>query len=130
MNWFLLIAMMVDFIHAIIAVIWIGGFFVSMKKHPEFRKAHSIFGITIFFLQLSLGMRCPLTIISGWLQEMAEPGFTEGKWLYEPFLVRVLNDTFGFQAPEIVFTVAMMTGTALMVITLVYLMTKTQSTEQ
>lgn len=117
MNTYEVLATGVDIIHLIVILYWVGGFFVSKSRYPKFRKVHGIFGVVMFTVQLVFSFRCPLVLVSGYLRELAHPGFTNN-WIYKPFTVELLKNVFGFQAPEIVITVIAAIGTGLMVITL------------
>jgi Ni/Fe-hydrogenase subunit HybB-like protein len=119
MNKYEALAWMVDFIHLIVIVYWVGGFSVSKFRHPTFRKIHSAFGIVMFTLQLILSMRCPLVLVAGYLRELAKPGFTDN-WLYRPFIVELLQK-IGLQTTDILITVITAIGTALMIVTLLSL---------
>lgn len=117
MNVFTTLALGVDIIHLIVIVYWAGGFFVSSQNHPKFRQIHATFGVVMFTVQLIFSFRCPLVLISGHLRELANPGFTD-TWLYKPFVVELLKNTFGFQTSNIVITVITAIGTGLMVVTI------------
>lgn len=117
MNAYEALALGVDIIHLIVIVYWVGGFFVSSSRHPKFRKIHGTFGVVMFTVQLVFSFRCPLVLISGYLRELAHPGFTDN-WLYQPFIVGFLKSTFGFTTPDIVITVITAIGTGLMIVTL------------
>ena len=117
MNAYEALALGVDILHLIVIVYWVGGFFVSSSRHPKFRKIHGTFGVVMFTVQLVFSFRCPLVLVSGYLRELAHPGFTDS-WLYQPFTVELLKSMFGFQAPDIVITVITAIGTGLMIVTL------------
>lgn len=117
MNAYEALSLGVDIIHLIVCVYWVGGFFVSSRRHPRFRQIHGTFGVVMFTVQLVFSFRCPLVLISGYLRELANPGFTD-KWLYQPFIVELLKSMFGFTAPDIVITVITAIGTGLMIVTL------------
>ena len=120
MNKYEALAWAVDFIHLIVIVYWVGGFFVSSRRHPTFCKVHSTFGIVMFTVQLIFQMRCPLVLISGYLRELAKPGYSDNWLYYKPFTVELLQK-IGFQTTDIVITVITVIGTALMVVVLLSL---------
>jgi hypothetical protein len=117
MNVYEALALGVDILHLVVIVYWVGGFFVSSSRHPKFRKIHGTFGVVVFTIQLVFSFRCPLVLISGYLRELAHPGFTDN-WLYQPFIVGFLKSAFGFTAPDVVITVITAIGTGLMIVTL------------
>ncbi len=117
MNIYEVLALGVDIIHLIVIVYWVGGLFVSSHSHPKFRQVHGMFGVVVFTSQLIFSFRCPLVLISGYLRELTNPGFTD-KWFYKPFTIELLKSMFGFQAPSIVITVITIIGTGLMIVTL------------
>lgn len=118
MNAYGALAIMVDIIHCIVLVYWFGAFFVSASKHPKFREIHNIFVIVILIVQIIFSLRCPLVLLSGYLRELAHPGFTD-HWLYKPFVVELLKSAFNFQAPDIAITVVSIIGAGLAIVTLI-----------
>jgi len=120
LNVYETLAIMVDILHVIIIIYWVGGFFVSSQQYPAFRRFHAIFGVVIVSIQVIFSMRCPLVLLSGHLRNMAEPGSATG-WLYEPFIVTIMQKHFGFGPPDIVITMLIFLGTGIMVMYLLNL---------
>lgn len=112
------IALVIDVFHIIVAIFWVGGFFISKEIHPEFRHFHAIFGITVFAMQLLFSMRCPLTLLAAYFEELANPGFVGNKYVYNPFIITVLREYFGLSIPAILIVIITVIGTGFMVITI------------
>ncbi len=112
------LAWIVDFLHLLLIAVWVGGWFVSSQRYPVFRQVHSCFGIVIFPLQLLFGMRCPMVVLSAHLRKLAHPEREMG-WYMRPFVVRILEDTFGFSIADICVTIAILFGAALAIWTLI-----------
>jgi len=116
MNIYEKLAYMVDFIHMLVMIYWASGFFVSADRHPDFREYHSIFCAVMLTIQVILSLRCPLVLVSGYLRELANPGFTKNLY-YRPFLVALLQDRFGVSVPAILITIITFIGTGTMLVT-------------
>ena len=123
MNVYNALALAVDIIHVLVIIFWCGGFAMSETRYTAFRHWHSIFGVVIVAIQVIFSMRCPLVLMSGYLRELADPGYTDN-FLYKPFVVEMLKKIFGFEAPAIIITVIAFIGTGLMIITLIHLRTR------
>ena len=58
----------------------------------------------VFCTQLVFSMKCPLTLLNGYLMNLAKPGYAN-RGPYNPFTIRLLKNVFGFEAPEIITTI-------------------------
>jgi hypothetical protein len=111
------LALGVDILHLIVCVFWGGGFFVPRSQFPRFRIFHSNFGISVFLLQLAVGMNCPLTLLSAYLRKM--DGSWRSDYAYESsFTIDLLRKVFGLEVPEIVVTLTIAIGFVAAVVTL------------
>ncbi len=98
-----ILAFLVDVIHFVVVGYKTIGFFVSKTECPRFVLTHRIFVINSVFLNLCFGLKCPLSLISGYLRELAHPGYMEGLG-YRPFVVEQLK-YLGFDIPDILITI-------------------------
>lgn len=103
-----ILALLVDVIHFVIKTYWTIGFFVSKKECPRFVFIHRLFVANTLLLNLFFSFRCPLSLISGYLRELAHPGYAQG-WDYKPFVVEQLKH-LGFQVPDILITIILFCG--------------------
>lgn len=117
MNLYEVLAFWVIIIHWVFVAYWVGGFFVSSSRYPKFRVVHSAVGIVTFTLQSAFSFKCPLSLVSGYLRELAHPGAADSEY-YTPFVVEQLKNIFGFQAPAILITIVTVIGTGLMIVVL------------
>lgn len=99
MNAYTTLARMIEFLHIIVIIVWLGGF-AFYYHYPKFRFFHTTYAVTIFFIQLIFGCRCPLTLLSGYLMEMANPGFTNRRLYYKPFIIELLKKILGLNHPK------------------------------
>ncbi len=114
------LALAVDIIHCFVMVYWVGGFFISASRYPGFRKAHSWFGVAMFAAQVACGLRCPLTLVSGYLRELAQPPQGGASGSYDkPFVVELMK-SIGLQVPDIAVTITVAVGTGFMIATLLH----------
>ena len=112
-----LLAVIVDVLHILLIIVWVGGWFVSKDRHPTFRRVHSYFGIVIVPLQVLFSMRCPMVLLSGYLRELAHPN-KDMSWYLEPFIVRTLRATFGFTVSDMCVTMTILMGAVVAVWTI------------
>ena len=106
-----LLASVVDFIHLLIIVLWLGGWFVSKDHHPTFKRFHSIFALVVLPVQMVFSFRCPLVILSTHLRALAHPDNTDIiGWYAQPFVVRMLHETFGFTVSDVCVTMVIVLG--------------------
>jgi len=118
MNTYEVLAFWVDIIHYILIVIYGGGFFISPSRHPKIRQIHAALGITTLAIQLILSFRCPLTLVSRYLRDLAHPELANESFYYKPFIVEFLKNTFNFQVSDIIITIIMVLGTGVIIATL------------
>lgn len=102
------LALLVDAIHVVVKTYWIIGFFVSKKECSRFVFIHRIFVVNTLLLNLLFSFRCPLSLISGYLRELAHPGHAQTSD-YRPFVVEQLR-YFGFNIPDILITIIILCG--------------------
>ena len=121
MNTYALLAWVVDFIHLLLIIYFVAGFFISINRHRTFRLIHSISISALLPIQLLFDFNCPLLVLDGRLRELAYPGIT-GEWYYKSFFVPLVQYLFGINMPEIIVTVATILGSIIAIITLVYIL--------
>ncbi len=121
MNTYALLAWVVDFIHLLLIIYFVAGFFISINRHRTFRLIHSISISALLPIQLLFDFNCPLLVLDGRLRELAYPGIT-GEWYYKSFFVQLVQYLFGINMPEIIVTVATILGSIIAIITLVYIL--------
>ena len=121
MNTYALLAWLVDFIHLLLIIYFVAGFFISINRHRTFRLIHSISISALLPIQLLFDFNCPLLVLDGRLRELAYPGIT-GEWYYKSFFVQLVQYLFGINMPEITVTVATILGSIIAIITLVYIL--------
>jgi hypothetical protein len=121
MNTYALLAWLVDFIHLLLIIYFVAGFFISINRHRTFRLIHSISISALLPIQLLFDFNCPLLVLDGRLRELAYPGIT-GEWYYKSFFVPLVQYLFGINMPEIIVTVATILGSIIAIITLVYIL--------
>lgn len=121
MNAYAVLAWFIEFVHLILVIFFVGGFFVSIERHRTFRLLHSISVSALLPIQLFFDLNCPLVLVNGRLAELAYPGIT-GEWRYKSFLVPLVRYLFGINMPEIIVTVATILGCIIAIMTLVYIL--------
>lgn len=121
MNTYALLAWLIGFIHLLLVIYFVAGFFVSINRHRTFRLIHSISISALLPIQLLFDFNCPLVLLDGRLRELAYPGVT-GEWYYKSFFVPLVHYLFGISMPEIIITVATILGSVIAIITLVYIL--------
>ncbi len=121
MNTYALLAWLVAFIHLLLIIYFVAGFFISINRHRTFRLIHSISISALLPIQLLFDFNCPLLVLDGRLRELAYPGIT-GEWYYKSFFVPLVQYLFGINMPEIIVTVATILGSIIAIITLVYIL--------
>ena len=121
MNTYTVLVWFVDFIHLLLIIYFVGGFFVSISRHRTFRLLHSISLSALLPIQLLFDFNCPLVLLDGRLRELAYPGIT-GEWYYKSFFVPLVQCLFGINMPEIIVTVATILGSLMAIMTLVYIL--------
>ena len=121
MNAYVLLVWFIDFIHLLLIIYFVAGFFVSINRHRTFRLIHSISISALLPIQLLFGFNCPLVLLDGRLRELAYPGIT-GEWRYKSFFVPLVRYLFGINMPEIIVTVATILGSLMAIMTLVYIL--------
>jgi hypothetical protein len=121
MNTYALLAWVVDFIHLLLIIYFVAGFFISINRHRTFRLIHSISISALLPIQLLFDFNCPLLVLDGRLRELAYPGIT-GEWYYKSFFVQLVQYLLGINMPEIIVTVATILGSIIAIITLVYIL--------
>ena len=121
MNTYALLAWLVGFIHLLLIIYFVAGFFISINRHRTFRLIHSISISALLPIQLLFDFNCPLLVLDGRLRELAYPGIT-GEWYYKSFFVPLVQYLFGINMPEIIVTVATILGSIIAIITLVYIL--------
>jgi len=121
MNTYALLAWVVDFIHLLLIIYFVAGFFISINRHRTFRLIHSISISALLPIQLLFDFNCPLLVLDGRLRELAYPGIT-GEWYYKSFFVQLVQYLFGINMPEIIVTVATILGSIIAIITLMYIL--------
>jgi hypothetical protein len=121
MNRYAVLVWFVDFIHLLLIIYFVAGFFVSINRHRTFRLLHSISISALLPIQLLFDFNCPLVVLDGRLRELAYPGVT-GEWHYKSFFVPLVQYLFGINMPEIIVTVATVLGSIVAIITLVYIL--------
>ncbi len=121
MNTYALLAWLIGFIHLLLVIYFVAGFFVSINRHRIFRLIHSISISALLPIQLLFDFNCPLVLLDGRLRELAYPGVT-GEWYYKSFFVPLVHYFFGISMPEIIITVATILGSVVAIITLVYIL--------
>ncbi|MBI2632768.1 MAG: hypothetical protein HYW78_00035 [Parcubacteria group bacterium] len=107
----------VEFIHFLVIIYWVSGFFVPISSYPSYRTVHSIFGITMFAVLVIFSCRCPLSLISGYLFKMADSEFKKNSKFFEPFIVGFLKRRFGLIIPDLIITIVIIIGVAISIIT-------------
>jgi hypothetical protein len=117
------LAFTVDFLHICLVVLWFGGWFVSKKRFPTFRRIHSFFGIVIAPTQALFSFRCPMVLLSGYLRQIAHPEH-ELSYFYKPFVVTALHNYLGFSVSDICVTITLVVGMVIAVWTLLTIKTK------
>ena len=121
MNAYALLVWLIDFIHLLLVIYFVAGFFVSINRHRTFRLIHSISISALLPIQLLFDFNCPLVLLDGRLRELAYPGVT-GEWNYKSFFVPLVRYLFGINMPEIIVTVATILGSIMAIMTLVYIL--------
>ncbi|MCZ6481533.1 MAG: DUF2784 family protein [candidate division NC10 bacterium] len=121
MNTYAVLAWLVDFIHLLLIIYFVAGFFISINRHRTFRLIHSISISALLPIQLLFDFNCPLLVLDGRLRELAYPGIT-GEWYYKSFFVPLVQYLFGINMPEIIVTVATILGSIIAIITLVHIL--------
>ncbi len=121
MNTYAVLTWFVDFIHLLLIIYFVAGFFISINRHRTFRLIHSISISALLPIQLLFDFNCPLLVLNGRLRELAYPGIT-GEWYYKSFFVPLVQYLFGINMPEIIVTVATILGSIIAIITLVYIL--------
>ena len=121
MNTYAVLVWLVEFIHLLLVIFFVAGFFVSINRHCTFRFLHSISFSALLPIQLLFDFHCPLVVLNGRLGELAYPGIT-GEWRYKSFLVPLVQYLFGINMPEIIVTVATILGCIIAIMTLLYIL--------
>ena len=121
MNTYVVLVWLVEFIHLLLVIFFVAGFFVSINRHCTFRFLHSISFSALLPIQLLFDFNCPLVVLNGRLGELAYPGIT-GEWRYKSFLVPLVQYLFGINMPEIIVTVATILGCIIAIMMLVYIL--------
>ena len=121
MNTYAVLVWLVEFLHVLLVIFFVGGFFVSIDRHRTFRLLHSISLSALLPIQLLFDFNCPLVVLNGRLGELAYPGIT-GEWRYKSFLVPLVQYLFGINMPEIIVTVATILGCIIAIMMLVYIL--------
>jgi len=121
MNTYAVLVWLVESIHVLLVIFFVGGFFVSIDRHRTFRLLHSISLSALLPIQLLFDFNCPLVVLNGRLGELAYPGIT-GEWRYKSFLVPLVQYLFGINMPEIIVTVATILGCIIAIMMLVYIL--------
>jgi hypothetical protein len=103
------LANVVDFLHWVLIVVWVGGWFVSPYLHPEFRRVHSYLSVVIIPFQLLFNMSCPMVVLSAHLRHLAHPE-KDIQGFLRPFIVRFLQDVCGFTVSDICVTIVILMG--------------------
>ncbi len=129
MNTYAVLVWLVQFIHLLLVIFFVAGFFVSISRHRTFRFLHSISLSALLPIQLLFDFNCPLVLLNGRLAELAFPGIT-GDWHYKSFLVPFVQYLFGIHMPEIIVTVATILGSVIALVTLVYLLLRNKDLAQ
>lgn len=125
MNGYAILAWLVDFIHLLLIIYYIGGFFLSIKKHYTFRLIHSISFSALLPTQLVFKFNCPLVLLGGHVRELAYP-VSAGDWYYQSFIVPLIRNRFGVDIPEILITIVTLLGSVVAVCALVYILKSKQ----
>ena len=118
-----LLAVFVDFIHVLIIIFWVSGWFVSKDTYPTFRRFHSFFGVFLFPIQVLFSFRCPLVLLSGYLRQIAHSN-NNLNFYNQPFVVRMLREYLGFRVPDICITIIILLGVGVAMCTLLTIKTK------
>ena len=121
MNTYAVLVWLVESIHVLLVIFFVGGFFVSIDRHRTFRLLHSISLSALLPIQLLFDFNCPLVVLNGRLGELAYPGIT-GEWHYKSFLVPLVQYLFGINMPEIIVTVATILGCIIAIMMLMYIL--------
>jgi len=121
MNTYAVLVWLVESIHVLLVIFFVGGFFVSIDRHRTLRLLHSISLSALLPIQLLFDFNCPLVVLNGRLGELAYPGIT-GEWRYKSFLVPLVQYLFGINMPEIIVTVATILGCIIAIMMLVYIL--------
>jgi hypothetical protein len=121
MNTYAVLAWFIEFVHLLLVIFFVGGFFVSINRHRTFRLLHSISVSALLPIQLYFGLNCPLVVLNARLAELAYPGMI-GEWHYKSFLVPLVRYLFGINMPEIIVTVATILGCIIGIMTLLYIL--------
>ena len=121
MKTYAVLVWLVEFIHVLLVIFFVGGFFVSIDRHRTLRLLHSISLSALLPIQLLFDFNCPLVVLNGRLGELAYPGIT-GEWRYKSFLVPLVQYLFGINMPEIIVTVATILGCIIAIMMLVYIL--------
>jgi len=120
MNAYAILVWLVEFVHLLLVIFFVAGFFVSIDRHRTFRLLHSISVSALLPIQLFFGLNCPLVVLNARLAELAYPGI--GEWHYKSFLVPLVRHLFGINMPEITVTIATILGCIIAIMTLVYIL--------
>src|SRR3989338_3740900 len=107
----------VDFIHLLVIIFWVSGFFVPIDLYPLYRTVHTIFGNVMVVAQVIVSCRCPLVLVSGYFRKMANPEFGKNSMIFEPFIVGFLKKRLGFNVHDILITIIVIIGVAVSIIT-------------
>jgi len=121
MNTYAVLVWLVESIHVLLVIFFVGGFFVSIDRHRTFRLLHSISLSALLPIQLLFDFNCPLVVLNGRLGELAYPGIT-GEWHDKSFLVPLVQYLFGINMPEIIVTVATILGCIIAIMMLMYIL--------
>ena len=121
MKTYAVLVWLVESIHVLLVIFFVGGFFVSIDRHRTLRLLHSISLSALLPIQLLFDFNCPLVVLNGRLGELAYPGIT-GEWRYKSFLVPLVQYLFGINMPEIIVTVATILGCIIAIMMLVYIL--------
>lgn len=121
MNTYAVLVWLVQFIHLLLVIFFVAGFFVSISRHRTFRFLHSISLSALIPIQLLFDFNCPLVVLNGRLAELAYPSII-AEWHYQSFFVPLVRYLFGINMPEIIVTVATILGSIIALTTLLYLL--------
>ena len=68
MNAQRLLAGLIDAVHGVVNIVWVGGFVLWPLGFPTLRLAHCLFGIAVFVTLVAFGWKCPLTLAARYLR--------------------------------------------------------------
>lgn len=133
MNVYLFLVKALEVFHLFFPLAFLGVFFllvgISARKNKLDRTLQWFFALCLALMAVMLlgyyfaNNRCPLTMLSDYLNELANPG-SQNIQQYRGFIVRLLEDTFGWSVSEVTVTLVLFLAIALISLTCIFMLMK------